>query len=263
MTGLGVVQLQGEDHRLARLRFPQVGVHAHFDHPAQLAGIVRPVEKVLGDDARLRGDDGVLPLRFGHVAGLANFPVFSVGAFLPFQVGALHPGAVGAFFVVAGSAIFRGGNEIVLLDDVVGRFQPRFRPHFGAPRLADEIEIIGRVPRKPGDGMANVAGDRFVGAGILLRAGWGSVPGHKSQRGVAAVAAGLHPGYFFILFCVRNRQFEVFDLVPVVGVGFRHHRLVPLVIKIHVAGFAHLRLLEPVVGVDTVGFIPGFFLPGA
>ena len=143
-------------------------MHAQLDRAVQLARVVGAVEEVLGDHA-LFGHLGDAAHGLGHVAVLAVHALRGVGAFLPFQVGRLDPDAVGAHLVVAGAAEVAGLEELVLHRVVVGRDQARLGALLEAAGLADPVEVVGHVALEAGDGVAEVAADRLVGAAVLLR----------------------------------------------------------------------------------------------
>ena len=84
---------------------------------------------------------------------------------------------------------------------------------------------------------------RFVGPAVLRWKGRGSVAGQERNRSVAPVAPVLDPGDHLILLGVGHCELEVFDFVPVMGVGLAHHGLRPLLVDVVVTAGADLGLL--------------------
>jgi hypothetical protein len=72
---------------------------------------------------------------------------------------------------------------------------------------------------------------------------------------MAAVAAGLDSRNHLVLLGVGNSQFEILDLVPVMGVGLAHHGLGPLLVDVVVAGGTDLGFFIVVVGAGSVSGI--------
>jgi len=52
---------------------------------------------------------------------------------------------------------------------------------------------------------------------------------------VTDIAALLDLGHFGVFFGMWYGQFEILDLVPVMHVGLRHHRLPPLLVDVDMA----------------------------
>ncbi len=78
---------------------------------------------------------------------------------------------------MAGSAKFRLGDKLQILGVVMWRGLAGFVTIFGSPRIGYVIEIEGNISFKAFDGMAHIAGHRFIGAGIFLRPGRRYIPG--------------------------------------------------------------------------------------
>ena len=156
---------------------------------------------------------------------------------------ALDPHAERVLLVVADAAEFRGSQEIVHGDFVVATLQAGPRTLLHLARLQDVIEVERHIAGKTGDGMADIATHTFVGATVFRRTLGRYVSRQKSQRRVAAVAAGFDTGDFLDFQRMRQRQFEVFDFIPFVGERLGHqgaiilHRDFSMAIGTYLAGF--------------------------
>ncbi len=130
-----------------------------------------------------------------------------------------HPHSVGTHLVVAGAAEIGGSQELRFLEVVFRRILPFTGAVLGLSRLGDPVEIVGDIPGIPGDGVAEIAGYRFIGPAHFFRPRRRSISCQKSHRGVTAVASCLDSGHYRIFIGMRNGQFEIFDLVPVMCIG--------------------------------------------
>ena len=170
-------------------------------------------------------------------------------------MGGLDPDAVGAHLVVAGAAEIAGLEEVVFDGVVMGRDRAGFGSLLHATGRGDPVEVVGHIAFEPDDRMAVVAVHALVGTAVFFGARRWCVAGQERGRRMAAIATVLHIGHHFILLGMGHCEFEIFDLVPVVGEGLTHHGLGPLFVDIVVAAFAHLGFFVFVVGAGAVGVI--------
>ena len=159
--------------------------------------------------------------------------------------------------VVAGAAHLGGALEGAARRLVDRALAPVARTDLHLARLEDEVEVERHVAREAHHRVADVAGDALVGTAAGGGPGGRDVAGEEGERCVAADAAGLDAGHLCHLLGVRQRQAEVLDLVPVVGVALRHHRLLVLAGDVDVAHRAVIGRLEVVVSVGAERGVAG------
>ncbi len=134
---------------------------------------------------------------------------------------------------MTGTAEIRLPQEFGFHGDMVRGFYSFSGPVFGFSRLGNEIEIMGDIAFKTGYGMADIAGDRFIGAAVFFRFWRRYISSQKSHGCMTTVTTRFNPGHHRVFFGMGYCQLKILDFVPMMGISLGHHCLGPLLVDIH------------------------------